>query len=158
MRVDEARDLTISRRDDIIRDLLDALKAIKTTSGYRTDPKTVVSWQIDVFKENELPAIDLFDTESVEEDNASRVTHTLEISMEYVAGTTKGYLTSDQLRLGASDILKAIGAIEDRFCTKYATDLMKFTGTTMGLDSPNKVLGGMAVKIQIKYKTPRWEL
>lgn len=158
MRVDEARDLTITKRDDIIRDLLDALKAIKTSSGYKTSPKTVVSWQIDVFQDNELPAIDVFDNETVEEDNASRVTHTLELSIEYVAATTKGYATSDQLRLGASDILKAIGEIEERFCTKYATDLMKFTGTSMGLDSPNKVLGGISVKIQIVYKTPRWEL
>jgi hypothetical protein len=158
MRVDEARDLSISKRDDIIKDLLDALKVIKTSSGYRTDPKTVIPWQIDVFKDNELPAIDVFDNESTEEDNASRLTHTLDISIEYVTATTKGYSTSDQLRPGAADILKAIGAIEDRFCTKYSTDLIKFTGTTMGLDSPNKVYGGIAVKIQIKYKTPRWEL
>ena len=155
-RVDDDIDTSLSMRENIIEDILDCLKDISVTNGYNLDIKTNMLNRVNELDYSELPCNIVFDKESEDSGRPASWKHKLDIVIAYISAD--GDDTTRTLNKGISDVYKAIGKIEDRFCAKYSTNLFMPKSTFKDLVEKDRDWGEMDATISIEYVSPRWEL
>lgn len=167
LRVNGARDASLSVRDDLLEDLLDSLKQIKkndsitlpngNTYTFKTTPKLNIIWRTDPLQSSDLPANILFDQDSEGDDNLSRVKHKVNLSVKHVA--RDGDKTSETLKSGVMDIMKCFHSIEAALVRKYNLPHgLRFLNSTIGVEAEGSTNGAMEIVYEVTYMTERYTL
>jgi hypothetical protein len=156
-RVNSNIDTNLTVRTNILLDLLDMLKDIKTANSYKTNPVKNILFQLEELNDKELPANIIYDHASIPTSRNNNWLHKLIITFAHV--TADGKNTSTTLNIGVQDVLTAIGKFHDSFCEKYSVSEIKPSGDewAKGAESNDKTRGEMDAIFEITYTTPVWK-
>lgn len=137
-----------SLRQRIVDAFLTRLRTIRTMNGYQTEVgASVHEWRVTGFELDELPALNLRDTEDVAALSVAEDVHALKIEVEaYVAGTT----APATLRQILADLIQAIGT--DPTFGGLAQDT-NVTAEAIDVRQEEKRIAAVQVSFEVQFTT-----
>ena len=145
-------------KDTIINDIKTTMETILVANGYHTDVgQKVWEGRDTVFKENEVPALNIKEiedtTQDVEMQGAYNVfEQIMQIEIEMV---TNGASTTSEIREIEADVDKAIGTNQTWSGNAIKTDSVT-TVVNYADQNENKVIGKTRI-INVHYRKTAWE-
>lgn len=139
----------MSTRQDILDAVETAFAGILTASGYLTNAgQNVYVQRSTPLGASELPAICIFDSETVDADTFGEELHTLHLSLELVGSGAAADKIARQIE---TDVLTVVDA--DATWGGLADDTLLARSDELEIRTLEKIMGGLALSMDIEFTT-----
>lgn len=149
----------MTKRQAIVKDLIDIMKTILKENGYKTDSgEVVLHWVPKVLPEEEAEIINVKDSEAEFTDRfgGSRHNPKMLVSFEIACSKSTPEETWEYLTFQQADIYKCIGQNFENLRRKYGELKIEPFKEDLNIDVLDHVIGEGLVSILIEYSTYKW--